>query len=246
MTSKRDASAADRPAALKPLVQPLAEELGAARGEEDRDPAVGDLRRQRDVLRSHRGQVDGQVGATVQDRAERLAESGGPRAGVRDLVVLAAELHGLLAAQDRAHDLDVLAGLDERLAEGLTVPALGDLRPGDAEAQAEAAPRQRVEGHRGHRRHGRRPRRDLHDPGADVDALGPRRDPRRGDDGVGAIGLGRPHGVVAEPLGFQDPGHVEGHGRARIVEVQRQPHARSLPSRPFVAARRGRPGGSQR
>src|SRR5438876_3122295 len=104
-------------ARLETLVEPLAEHPAPPHREEHGDPAVGDLRRERDVLGPHRGQVDRQRGAAVQDRLERLAEAGGARPDVRDLVVLAAELERLLALEDRAHDLDVLACLRQRLAE---------------------------------------------------------------------------------------------------------------------------------
>ena len=49
-------------------------------------------------------------------------------AAVGDVVVLAVVLERLLAAQDRADDLDVLARARQRLAPCLAVPALRDLR----------------------------------------------------------------------------------------------------------------------
>src|SRR5438046_3089382 len=127
-------------AGLEALVEPLAEHPAAARREEHRDPAVGDLGGERDVLGPDRSQVDRQRGAAVQDGLQRLAEAGGVRSRVRDLVVLAAELERLLPPEDRAHDLDVLARLDEWLAERLDMPALDHLRPRDPPAEPEAAP----------------------------------------------------------------------------------------------------------
>ena len=51
--------------------------LDAVGREEDREPAVGDLGRERDVLRPDRGEVDRDVGpARVHDDLERLAEPG--------------------------------------------------------------------------------------------------------------------------------------------------------------------------
>jgi hypothetical protein len=55
-------------------------------------------------------------------------------------------------------------------AECLTVPPFDHLRSRHAEPEPEAATRETVERHRGHRRGGRRATRQLHDPGADVDA----------------------------------------------------------------------------
>src|SRR5438034_236100 len=226
-------------AGLEALVEPLAEHPAAARREEHRDPAVGDLGGERDVLGPDRGQVDRQRGAAVQDGLQRLAEAGGVRSRVRDLVVLAAELERLLPPEDRAHDLDVLARLDEWLAERLAMPALDHLRPRDPEAEPEAATGERVERHRGHGRHRRRPRGDLHDAGAHVDAHRARGHPRRRRHGVRAVGLGRPDGVVPQPLGLEDTVDVEGEVRARVVQAQGQSHrlAPILPSGTGRAAR---------
>ena len=115
-------------------------------------------------------------------------------------VVLALELDRLLAPQDAPDDLDVLARARERLAERLAVPALDDLRARHAEPEREPAVRQVVERERVHRARRRRARRDLHDAGAQPDALGVRADPRGGRERVGAPRLGRPHRVEAEPL----------------------------------------------
>src|SRR5216117_2127387 len=226
-------------AGLEALVEPLAEHPAAARREEHRDPAVGDLGGERDVLGPDRSQVDRQRGAAVQDGLQRLAEAGGVRSRVRDLVVLAAELERLLPPEDRAHDLDVLARLDEWLAERLAMPGLDHLRPRDPEAEPEAATGERVERHRGHGRHRRRPRGDLHDAGAHVDAHRARGHPRRRRHGVRAVGLGRPDGVVPQPLGLEDTVDVEGEVRARVVQAQGQSHrlAPILPSGTGRAAR---------
>ncbi len=73
--------------------------LVVGRGEEDRQPAVGDLGRQLDVLGADGGQVDGQVRPAVDDALERLAQAGGVGAGVGHLVVLALMHQRLLAAR---------------------------------------------------------------------------------------------------------------------------------------------------
>ena len=57
--------------------------------------------------------------------------------------MLAVVLERLLAAEDRAHDLEVLARARERLAPGLAVPALGDLGPARAETEEHALPERR-------------------------------------------------------------------------------------------------------
>ena len=74
----------------------------------------------------------------VRDRRPRLAEAPRARTVVGKAVVLALELDGLLAAQDPAHDLDVLPRACERLAEGLAVPAFDHLRTGDPQSAREA------------------------------------------------------------------------------------------------------------
>ena len=106
------------PAARKPASSDSLNTDIRSRREEDGQPAVGDLGGERDVLRADRGEVDGDVGAPVEDRLERLAEPGGVGPRVRDLVVVARELERLLAPPDRADDLDVFARPRERLAEG--------------------------------------------------------------------------------------------------------------------------------
>ena len=74
------------------------------------------------------------------DRLERLAEAQRALAGSGSLVVLALEVERLLAGEDPADDLDVLAGAGERLGVGLAVPALDDLRPRRAEPEDEPPP----------------------------------------------------------------------------------------------------------
>ena len=219
MTSKPAA-----PGPREALVEPCPEQRRASRGEQDRDPAVGDLGGQGDVLRPHGREVDGNVGPAVEDRLERLAEPRRVRPRVRDLVVLAAVLERLLTPEDRADDLDVLPGALERLAEGLAVPALDDLGPRDAQPEAEPPAGERVQGHRRRRGRRRRASRHLHDPGPDVDPRRPGSDEGGRRHGVGAVRLGRPDRVVAEALELEDLLDVEGHPGARVLEGERELH----------------------
>ena len=122
----------------------------------------------------------------------------------REVVELAVVLDGLAAGDDAADDVDVLAGAGERAGIGLAVPALDDLRAGRAEAEDEAPAGQVVERDRRHRRGRRGARRELDDAGAEADALGVRAPPGERREGVGAVGLGRPHRVEAEALGLLD------------------------------------------
>ena len=236
------------PARLKPSSSQAAEHRHPARREEDGNPAVRDLGRHRHVLRADGGDVDRHVGARVENRLQRLAEPRGVRPGVRDLVVLAVILHRLLPLENRPHDVDVLAGLLERLAERLTVPAFDDLWSRHAEAEPEAAARQRIQRHRGHGRHGGRAAGDLHDRGADVDLARLRGDPRRRHDGIRAVRFGGPDGVVSELLRFPQALGVDGELLAGVAEVNRQlhcyvPHARwsSTRNRDRPARTRRRP-----
>ncbi len=196
------------------------------RREEDRQPAVGDLRAERDVLRSDRRDVDRDVVARrMHDELERLAEPGRVGTRVRDVVVRAVMLEPLLARQDRAHDLHVLARLAEGLAVRLAVPTLHDLRTGETEPEQEAVAAEEVERHRGHRGHGRRARGHLHDRGAEVDALGVRHHPRDRRDGVGAVRLGGPHRMEAELLRFLGQRHRARQALAPVLIAEVDPES---------------------
>ena len=165
----RRAPAADRETLL---------ERGAVHGrstlgrEEDREPAVGDLRRERDVLRADRGEVDRHLRpGGVDDDLQRPAETRRARAAVGDVVMLPVVLERRLAAEDRAHDLHVLPRPGERLAPRLAVPPLGDLRARGPEPEEHAAAGEDVQG--GDRRRCCRGRASghLHDRAADLDLL---------------------------------------------------------------------------
>src|SRR5213078_4608111 len=127
-----------REARLEGLVEAL-------RRDEDREPAVGDLGRERDAFWPERREVDRDLGAQrAQHQLQRLAEAGRARAVPRDPVVLAVVLDDL-ARERCADDLDVLARLAERLAPWLAVPALHHLGARVAESEQEAATREEVE-----------------------------------------------------------------------------------------------------
>jgi hypothetical protein len=141
--------------------------------------------------------------------------------------VLALVLDRLLARPDLADDLDVLAGLHERLAVRLAVPSFDDLRPRDAEPEQEAAARELIQRRRRHRGHRGRARRHLHDAARDVDLLRARGDPRERRDGVRAVRLGRPHRVEAESIGLLDERHVERHLAAGVSDGEAKRMVRS-------------------
>src|SRR5260221_4096451 len=152
--------------------------------EEDRDPAVADLRRHLDRFAADRANENRDVGALgVEVELQRLALA----AWQRQLVVLALVFELALAGDDLAHHFDVLAGAAPGLRVGNAVPAFGDLRPGGAEAEEEAAAGELVDRRPRHRGGGRRARRHLQDRGAEVDRLRLRGEPGKDADHVGAI-----------------------------------------------------------
>ena len=177
----------------------------------------------------------------LRDQLERLAEPGA--ALQRQLVVLAVVAQRLLAAVDRAQDLDELARARERLREGLAVPALDHLRARHADAEDQAPVREMIDRHRGHPDARGCTRRDLHHGRAELDARGARADPAQRREGVGAVGLRGPHRVVAEALGLEHrldriarPGHP-------VADHQSQLHASPPRTEENI---RGSRGGSRR
>jgi hypothetical protein len=76
---------------------------------------------------------------------------------------LAVVLDGSVAANDGAHDLDVLTRACQRLRVRLAVPPLDDLRTRCPEAEDEAASREVIERDRRHGRGGRCAGAHLHD-----------------------------------------------------------------------------------
>ena len=163
------------------------------------EPAVGDLARVLERLRAQRRQVDRELRPRRLRHAQRLALASGPGQGV-----VLAVVRDLLAGEGKLEHVDVLAQAAQRLREGYAVQALDHLGAADAEAEHEAIVRDRCQRHRGHRGHRRRPRRDLHDAGAEPDALGARGEVGEGRHGVGAPRLGRPDIVYAQAVRLDD------------------------------------------
>ena len=126
-------------------------------GEAHRDPAVGDLGRERDVRGTARGEVDRQTpdsgagsnAAACPGRSRRR-----PRRAARSRAPSCAT--GAFAPEDLAHDRDVVAGARDRLRPRLAVPAFDDLRAREAEAGDHAARSRRAT--RGSRTPSRSPR----------------------------------------------------------------------------------------
>ena len=197
-------------------------ELGAV---EDGQPAVGDLAGELEVARPDRGEVDRQpLADRVHGQPQRLARAVRQRQG--PVLPLVRER---LAAQRLGDDVDVLAGAPERVGEPDPVPALAHLRTRDAQPEAEAATRERVERRGGHGGGGGGAGRDLHHRGAQADPLGQRTDPRQHGRRVGAVGLRRPDDGVAEPVGLLGEGDVVGVvAGAPVSEVQPEFHGQRL------------------
>src|SRR3954451_4985442 len=194
--------------------------------EEDRDPAVADLRRHLDRFAADRADEDGDlVAQRVEVQLQRLALA----AGQRQRVVLALVIDRPLAGDDLPHHFDVLAGASPRLCIRHPVPALGDLGAGGAEAEEEAAAGEFVDRRPGHRRRRGRARRHLQDRRAEVDLLGPRRQPGEHADHVGAVGLGGPDRLEAHPLGGEAllRGFLAGRSEPTVTEVESELQAHS-------------------
>jgi len=164
--------------------------------EKYRQPAVRDLAGERHVPGTERGQVDRD---SLLDRPDAELQRLARAVGQRQVDRLAVELH-LLVLQGQAHDRHVLARALQLLAESDAVEALRDLRPRRAEAQDEAPVGKVVDGGRGHRGHGGAARGDLKDACPELDARRAGGQPGERRGGVGAVGLGGPQRVVAEPL----------------------------------------------
>ena len=196
-----------------------------ARHETHGQPAVGDLGGELDRRFVAGRQVDRDVRVHVQDGFQRLADShgAGPGVGQRDLAAVVR--HGRLAGEDLAHDRDIVADAPIGLAPRLAVPTLDDLRARNTQANDEAAAAgHRVDGRRRHRRVRRCARGQLHDPGAELDAAGVRRQEGERRHGVRTVGLGRPHRVVAQLLGALHELHRNVDMGAGIADRQAQFH----------------------
>ena len=171
---------------------------GELRGEEDRQPAVGQLAGELDVLRADGGQVGADVLADRgQGQLERLA---GP-VRQRQPVVGAVEAR---RSAGRAR-LSTTSRYSRVRASGLSkrTPCQPSetCGPGHAEPEPEPAAGQHVEARGGHRRHGRGAGRDLHHRRPDVDGAGLRGQPGQDGRAVRAVRLGGPDDRVPEGLG---------------------------------------------
>jgi hypothetical protein len=168
------------PARCEALLDGLLEDVVLLRVHPYREEAVSHLGGGSHTRRGDGGGVDRNVFLAVQNALQRLAEAGGARAGVRQLVHLALEGHRPLAGDDLLHDGDVLLQPGHRLAVGHAVPAFHHLRAGGAEAADEAPAGQLRQAHGGHGGHGRGAGRHLHDGGAGLDLGGLGEDPCAG------------------------------------------------------------------
>lgn len=192
-------------------------------GREDEQRPVGDLTGLFEVLGADGGDVERDVLALgVHGQLDGLARAAGQRQ--RPVLAVVGEP---LTAHRLAYDLHVLAGTGERLVELDAVPALGDLRPGDAETEPEAAAGERVEGGGGHRGHRGLTGRNLEDGRADVDTLGLGGDPGEHCGRVRPVGLGGPADGVSEPVGLLRHGQiVRVHSGTPVAEVDPELHGR--------------------
>ena len=138
----------------------------------------------------------------MNDAAQRLAEPGGARPAIRDLIMRAREFERSRGSRIRRMIAMYSRVRSQWLAIRHPVPALDDLRPRRADAAQKAVSRQCLQGHRGHRRASRRARRHLQDAGAGLDRLGLCEDPGDRRHRVGAVGLRRttpPRSRAARP-----------------------------------------------
>nr|ARR75633.1 uncharacterized protein [uncultured bacterium] len=132
----------------------------------DWENPVGEFSCQFNTFRSNRRSINLHIGTAMQDAFEWLAQTGGTRAAIGNLIFLSVELQRFLACENLAQDGDVFAIALERFAVGNTVPSFNHLRIRRAKADDEAAVGKTVKCHRRHRGHRRRPGLHLHDSGA--------------------------------------------------------------------------------
>ena len=207
------------------LEQRPVDAVGLLRRIEDRQPPVGDLRGESNVVRADCREVDGEVGVLwPQHQLERLAQAKCTFAPVGKLVVITIEAHRPVAGQRHADDRDVLAGYAERLSIGPAVPTLDHLRPRDTEAEEKAATGHHIERCCGHRRHCRGASGHLQDAGAELDLFGASGQEGQRRQSVRAVRLCGPHRVVAEGFGLGDEAGVVGNRRCEVAEVDTEAH----------------------
>ena len=180
--------------------------VGALGQVEEREPAVGHLGRERDVLLAQRRDVDGDVRALrMGDDLERLAEPGALLGRERHLVGGTRVRERRLAAHTTAADVDDFARRRDRSVVGDAVEPLDDLRTRCAEAEDEAPVGELVEAGRGHGEQRGRARVDREDAGGELDGLGLRREVAEQADRV-------------EPVRLRDPDQVETR-RLEVVDL---------------------------
>ena len=188
----------------------------------EREPSIGDLRRESDVLGALGAQEDRYVRPQrMGDRAERLSHAPGARTGVGKRVVFARIGDRCIPAQNLANHVDVFAGARQGLRERLTVPALDHLGARDPQSENDPPVGQVVEGERRHGRRRRRARRELNNRGSESDPCGVGADPRQRGERVRAPGFGGPDRVEAEAFGLLcDRDEVIGALGAPVAELQ--------------------------
>ncbi len=151
------------------------------------------------------------------DQFERLA--GAIRQ--RDLVVLAIEGHRR-PRQRCIDDREVFPGTTQRLVEPHSMPAFGDLWPGDTDSQPETATGQHIQAGRRHRCHRWSSGWNLHDGRADMNARRLGSEPGKESRTIRAVRLGRPDHREAKGFGMlsqpQLPMRVIGSDQIAEVE----------------------------
>ena len=143
------------------------------------------------------------------------------------------------ARQRHADHRDVLARALQLFGKALSVPALGDLRAGRADAADHAPVRELVDRRGGHRGHRRRAAGHLEDARAEADGRGLPGQPAEHGRGVRAVGLGGPHRVIAQALGLLDDFQLvlRGEAEAPVADVHAELHVQvSFQQEGFVAA----------
>ena len=184
---------------LRALAQRTQEHFGGFGNERVAQPAVGRFAGQPQVLRTHRGHVDRDVGGPHQ-RPQR----GAATVRQRQWVDLAGMLEPIAAA-DRADDLDGLAGGLHRFAKADAVPALHDAWARRADPQDEATRRQLFEAQGRRRQQRGTARTQLHDKRSESHRRRLGRQVGQAGQRVVAPDLGNPQRVDPDPLG----GHCE-------------------------------------
>ncbi|HWH15962.1 MAG TPA: FAD-dependent monooxygenase [Miltoncostaeaceae bacterium] len=182
-----------RCAARVPAGERLApQRLGGRGGEQQREPALGDLCRQRNGPGAQGGDVDGHPFADgPRDQAQRAPKARAAPGRQRDAVGAAGVDEGGPRPQGAAH-LHRLAQAGQRHVERHAVQPLHHLRAGGAETEQGAAAGERVQAGRGLGDQRRAARVHRQHPRPQQHALRARREEPEQRGRVGAVGLGHP------------------------------------------------------